>query len=242
MLLCLSSHAQPNPLNRRAMAITGLATSNPFAPITTNLGYWWVSGDLPQGVTVSNQFPDRIQAMLSQKDANFSSPTNSATGLYFDSTKPTLLTNNVAPVSNPQTYQWWFVFKPTGTITDTQILFTQNPSTTSNIELRSGGLSAGTLAHLTTSALASGHIYDGLIMSSNNVATVILIYTNGVLGATSTTDSDVHAFKVWGADSGGSIPYHGYLLEVMYFTNSWLSDPAIAQLHKYATNKYGYAP
>lgn len=92
-LLCLSTYAQPNPINRRAMAIAGLA-SGPWTPSSApNLQFWFKSdvGKLkPDSTTPATNNNDPVYIWLDQ-----SGKANNVTNFATLTTYPTNLNNKL---------------------------------------------------------------------------------------------------------------------------------------------------
>lgn len=242
-LTCLTCLGQPGPIPLRSVDAWPANTPT----ISQNsLAYWWVASDLPVGVTVSNQWTDRIQGMLSQANTD-PKPTNSATGVFFDASKPNSLTNNIANLGAPQVYAWWLVVKPTGTISDHQFIFCQTGTDASEISIKSSGFMAGTANNNITAAITAGQVYDVFVISTNNTGQYVAIYTNGVtgtIGAQSTSDNVVHRWQIWGTDQSHNtaLSYHGYIVEIAYYTNYFPTAADIVKNHARSKALYGNGP
>lgn len=249
LLSCLVAMGQPSPINRRAMVISGLATGFPSI-VQNGLAYYWVASDVAVGSTISNQWADRIQGMLSQNNVS-AGPTNAAigsgAGVWFDSTKPQWLSNDVASVAAPQVAAWWFIVKPTGTISDHQYIMDQQGTDAAEISIKSSSFMAGTAQNNFTAAISANNIYDVFVISTNNGGTYVAIYTNGVtgqVGVQSTTDSVVHQWRLWGTSQAHNtaLSYHGYLMEAAYYTNYFPTAADITKNHTRSKAIYGNGP
>lgn len=246
LLLSLTAFGQPSPINRRAFALSGLATTTPLTPQTvlTNMWYWWVSSDVTNGVTVSNQFLDRIQSRPMNQMDNSKSPTNGQPlGIWFNGSTMVLTNAQSAPGFgniNPPNFG----------------LLIMQPTTQAGSAIVVGQTDRGIGVDTTPDVTYSGQISGGpnpICLYKLNRTIDVGIYltttnstwfTNGIACLTNTTatvDSiDVKAFG-WTSSSSGFNHYKGYFTEWGMWTNVSKEAVygAIASIHKYSTNLYG---
>lgn len=214
---------------------------------------WWVSADVTVGVTVSNQWDDRIVGDSMDQLVASKMPTNSNIGVWFSGT--TFVTNglggtgfDVGAIGGPTGDTLFFIFEPdtvTGTfrsIASDKTLANRGPIMV-NADLRYIGLAAGAY---TVATLATSNHYDIVAAWFKQDATHFQLrwYSNSVPIMTNTTSSiNDMPFNVMGGNvTAGDFGLHGYLLELGIYTNNTLNQTAIDALHLYATNKYGYSP
>lgn len=247
-LLCLSAAAQPNPINRRAMAIAGLAKSvNPTPCIASftnptqiaGLAYRWVAAD----GTNAGVLKDRIQANYWVQTFGPSQPVLHGNHLDFDGSASTFNTTNVT-MTFENNCSFYLIVTVTNTGSDGWIL-SNNSNSTGDVRMTTGGaggkfdvngIPAGntsfyplqTLIDIVYAAQPSGH--DKLA-------------TNGVVGdafintVTGTTYANVAGRA---GDLGGK--FKGAFYELGIYTNKTLSADEVCSLHYYATNTYGFTP
>lgn len=243
LLLAFSCLAQPSPINRRAMAIAGLATTPPQFPynVTPQVIRDWYYVDVTNNVTVSNQWLDRIvSARMWQMDTT-KSPTNSSSGIRFNGGK--YLTNvslSFGQTGSGDAYSLFLVYQ-----------FDSSPAT----EMIAGdadgggqGLFVNTSSQLqwfgvsgspNTAALTPNVLQDVLVVGTNNGA-ITRIYTNGVLAVSGTGGNPTGGIMEMGGGTGG-FTFKGYVLrEVLW--DLPMPPAQVAIPHQWRTNTLGGSP
>lgn len=253
LVFAVEIHAQPSPINRRAMVISGLARSQVADP--TNFPVlqdrMWIrlrSNQQPLTNKVAS-WVDEIQAKQFNQGDTTKQPTNAyPTGLFFDgandyftNTTLTIPSGNVAV---------FLVLKllTAGTAFGGVILHDPNHSVnTDGIYL--GGANSDLLTRGINSVAAQftdrlGQTYFGDILLggdnstgdyTNNISTT---HNIGVLGGSTQID-------IIGDGSSHNAKYKGYMMEIIIWTNivalNWDSTVR-SNLHYYATNTYTITP
>lgn len=239
--MAVSAFAQPNPINRRAVSIAGLA-ANPFTPNSIpGLAYWWVASDLPVGGTVTN-WADRIQGLIWTNDvkAGFTTTTNSGLGVYFSGT---------ARFTNSGT-------SSTHTSGGSAFVIVERTSMNKNFESILTDTGQGRFYGYDAFHAGSEVIYCDVnsnmgkvktnnfmtLIASNVSGTAHVFYTNGVFvqsvpSGSSTFLKDITML----GDDTNSRQLIGYIQEIAIYTNTLTSGNATA-LDSYATNTYTYSP
>ena len=229
-----------------------ISTESVISPPTniTSRGYrWWVSSDVTVGVTVSNQWLDRIASARLWQMNTAISPTNSALGVRFNGGQT--LTNVVFDPTKGDTSvtnAWvYIIFNPdhnTGSPANKAIasaadgrgiLFNTSDSL-SYAGFDSGG--PNTLNRV----LSTGVMHD-IAVAYNKTNTTW--YTNGVPTLTNTTASFDDYDQQYVGNSGAPAfegPIKMYISELFFVTNETPTSITISNMHRYATNTYGFTP
>lgn len=203
------------------------------------LRYWWVSSDMAVGVTVSNQWADRIQGNLAAQMQTSLQPTNAALGVRFNGGQR-LTNSTLFPVTvNASTGSVVVIFQP-----ETPAGF----GAMLGNDLTGGGLMAtsGNTIRVfaagspTLSAFTSGQKMDLYYIITNSTQPNTYVSTNGVARGLFTGGPWSNNQKFFGEDGAGDF-FKGYIREVIWYSNT-LTAPQVATLHTYATNTYGYTP
>lgn len=197
---------------------------------------------MPTNAPVTNWI-DRIQGAGAGQASAANRPTNSSTGVRFNGSawyltnQPTFLTLGATETTNKASL--FLIIKPeTGPSAWSAIL--------QRVEAGALGVFAkstddlhlyGNNGNNSIRTFVSGEWLDVVITAVTN-ATVC--YTNGVAQSTNTSGMGWNQ-GYFGADLSDGGLYKGYLLEVAWYYNN-LDATAVGNLHKYATNKYGYTP
>lgn len=247
ILVCVSAWAQPSPINRRAMAIAGLASSVSISGptnIASGALYWYVSSDVAVGVTLSNQWADRIQGILMQNLSGTLNPTNSSKGMRFNvngfctNSPGTDAGFNWAPAGNVGA-QWWVVNldSTVNKILAASVADTHGIWTESGPNLAYGGGHSGGPNNVFKYAAATNFDF-GMVLTTTNT----IWYTNGIPCVTnSSAGTDNYIFGSLGDFGNGFGSSTGYVIESIGYTN-YLTAQNFSDLHKYGTNLYNYAP
>lgn len=216
--------------------------------ISSRMFRWWVSRDVAAGVTLSNQWVDRIVGDPMWQMNTSVSPTNSVIGAYFKRASSQFLTNsagvggydvgNITGRGSNDTF--YFVIRPNGTA-GFNIVFcplndTQGPDMVASV-LHYGGNISG---DYTVCTLAANTTND--VVATFGI-TKTTWYTNGVPCITNTTTSvDDFAYTRMGGRSSLGF-YDGYISENGIYTDLLFSASQVVDLHKYLTNYWGqYGP
>lgn len=228
----------------------------PFSP--TNIGglaYWWVSSDLPVGITVSN-WVDRIKGESWTNFSGTTCPTNSAIGLFFDGSND-ILTNvgtiNLGNKAGSSNSHWAVV--STGRIgageaptilqsrtNGTSYYFGQFDNAGNPANRWSFG---GTSPFFVTGWRTNALVFSDVTGVCDDAAGNMIGYTNAVPQETNAATGRIANNASWmylGRDSAGAFFMKGYIKEIAVYTNKILSSVNISNLHYYATNLYGYTP
>ena len=245
---CIPSRAQVM-LPHRHGAIQLQSTS--FTPESIGtLRYYWVASDLPTNTAVSD-WVDRIQGAHASQGASGNQPTNSASGIHFVAASSKFLTNNPIFWTTNATYahqqSFYAIITPFLPPSTWGIIA---GCSNANDGFEGDGLAtrattnwfySGIGGSLTFGAFTAGTTADiGVSIASGDDR----FYTNGVFCDSRTID-DVYGYqRCIGCvfiDGTPSLLLNAYLQELMFFSNA-ITATDFANLHKYATNKYGYSP
>lgn len=250
LVLCLSAVAQPNPINRRAMAIAGLASGPPnFFP--SGMYLRWVASDVPLNNVVSNQWADRIQGVLLQQGDGTKQPTNSSLGVYFNGT---WFLTNVAKTFNAGGGGFAVLaILNQDVTTGTQMGITDDTHTGDGIpQFNTGGGSTFWVRGASGSDFQDmkfvnpGNTLHDILFCPTNGAANSTCFTNGVATpCTIAANSQQPNMVGFGRESGGTQLFHGYLRELIVWTNQasfTFSSVNVSNVHYYATNTYGFTP
>ena len=253
LCVCLTSYAQPNPINRRAMAIAGLAKSSGGAGGSLPAGQFlrWKASDLPNNVVVSNQWSDEIQGLLAQQGDNTVRPTNtSGSGVHFDGT--TWLTNTATSFTPNGQAEWQVL-----------VIVNLDSAGTSMMTLwdtQSGGTGNGLYAWN-----ANGHTYwahlTGVFRDLNVVQTTGLTrdilfcptngtghttcFTNGIGTGADWNEGEAVNFTLQGigAIASGGQKLKAKIQEIIVWTNGFdFTAITVSNIHYYSTNTYSFTP
>lgn len=245
--------AQPAPINRHAVILSGLAASSPGVFNPTNIAhakYWWVSVDVTNQANVTN-WPDRVQSLiLTNGTTGATRPTITAAnlGVHFARASAQILTNlpgfSLGQLGDNVATIWWIMNADStpsfadiaeshggdtslGIYTANQIYYYKNPTVSKS------------------QVITTGHYIDAAVVLNVSGTSSNLFYTNGIPAITNTSPLAAGMDPTWlftklGSSVNGS--YDGYIREFAFFSNQALSSVTISNLHYYATNKYSYTP
>lgn len=238
LLTALAGLGQVMPVHRRPVPPANSLWTPTSVP---TIRYWWVSGDLAANSNITN-WTDRIQSYVAYQPNTNNSPSNTSSGLYFNGTNTYLLLNGPFPSTNyVYTNQMSFmaVLKPLtipSSGTWAGILGT-NDSFTFGLHNTGAYYYLGQIGSTDFGAWQNNTPMDVICTykPSTNV-----FYTNGVKVSIAVGDLSFPFYIKYVATGQGNY-YKGYISEIMWFSNSITASEA-AQLHSYATNKYGYSP
>lgn len=243
LFLALSAWAQPDPIWKKLIAVP--SSSPQWIPSSDNtIWLWWNYQDLTVGNNV-NLWIDRISSFKFFQTVTARQPTNSSLGVYFSGSTQ-YLTNSPTTFNRNQLATVCIIFRPFTPASDASTVFGGDGS---------AGLTGNrSLQTYTTGALhyqgdggdvAFGHFGSGTeidwaiyLGSLNQVS----IWTNGVLAVTNSTSSGMDIIGLIGGRLDVSRFYKGYIREIIWYTNTTFNPTLIANLHKYATNTYGFTP
>lgn len=234
LLFALSAFGQPNPINRRAMAIAGLATGSPPIPQTIpGLSWWWVGSDIVGNIATN--WIDRIQAArLTNTVANCLFATNGIVYPNTGSSGESLRGNGTITVNSTNTsvmiifmvtsHQNTILFEGVATS------FGWRPQSDQKFYWRDGSFH-----ELSRTPVA----WSDMVFTPTNTAGGYRFFTNGIQASTSAS-----VYTAW--TLGGVMPNSTFdnerLREILIWTNTLLSSVNISNLHYYATNTYAYTP
>lgn len=239
LLLVLSAHGQPSPINRRALAIAGLASST--TPATLGANYWWVYTDMASGINVTNWI-DRIQASVwTNGFVDATRPTTDANGVLFNRANSTVLTNSGVSFANTSTH--FVIVKRTSASAFQDILDQANSGL---LEWFWNNASQWLFSVSSANRLVDGNTsgttaFFDMVMVTDGNGNVSDLYTNGVSAKHDAVAIPAGIWKIMGGIPNNGF-FGGYFKEMAVWTNVNLNTTKIGQLHTYATNTYGYTP
>jgi hypothetical protein len=258
--ICLlwAACAFPQAQQHWAAAWQGPAAAN-VAGIPTNLInyaiYWWHAGDLPNGVTVSNQWHDRIQNAA--MGSNTGAPTNGPCGVFFNGTSDSLAFPGGGVNINIHCSMMFIIKRESAGDATYQLWWDANPPNADangwRLVSRSAWnqkITSDALIDLKGTAPADTYI-DLLIASTNNPTSVTFAYTNGVatsIQSDSAGSTIITPAQLGAAFNGASVDNHfqGCITDVIIWTNlggshnfNWTD---ISNTHYYAKQIYGVTP
>lgn len=255
LIIGLSALGQPAPINRRAFALSGLAsTSTPLDILTNSMFLRWVHTDMTTGWVVTNNWVDRIQSVVWPGVAG-ATPTNLANGVFFAGGQYLDLASNSKGAGNSSTVQWamLLIYNQTDNSATDMLIGDGNGTGGYGIQLNQGAdglywVHYNTIFRRLCQRPAPNLVHDVLICCTNGMSHMTC-FTNGVYtgadhnqGEASTTGFLV---KTLAADYSGAQKFVGFIKEVIVWTNaaafSWSSVNA-SNVHYYATNTYSYTP
>ncbi len=199
---------------------------------------WWNFRDLTVGITVSNQWSDRVYTEPMWMMNTSLSPTNSTSGVRFNGAQR--LTNNAVPLNG------------TGATNTIGLVFTFENSSQSPTIFHGGSGQGGILIATSSklewdannvdvsSALPASTLIDVVAVQTNNNAGTIF-YTNGLLSLATANAFHQSPFNLGWDVTGSSGPLKGYILHVLYWSNL-LSASDVSNFHYWRTNTEGGTP
>lgn len=243
LMLCVSVLAQPSPINRRAMAIAGLAPA-PFSPSQIpTLALWWVSSDLQTNVSI-NTWTDRVQGVSFYQGASARQPTNSlGNGVVFKS--GWMLTNASAYVFNLTNDSMVILYKRYSDTPTFQDILCNTSESGAVLQTPSGTILYGwrnvggaNLYHPPLNVFqdvigipTAGPSFDTY---SNNVFVVSIgLAVNAKFALSEMGNDNSFLNSDW---------FSGYVAEIQVYTNSALSAFYRSAIHKDLTNRWNYSP
>lgn len=268
LLLCLSSYAQPNPINRRAMAIAGLASS-PTIPNGLPLFQFWFMADkgtlrFDLTTPATNDLAE-IYVWKDQSGHNFnvtnSSTTDFATNrtggpngsnyvTAYDTVGLVSYTNNIN-VASAANWTMFFVVRRGGNANAGGFWFDRrDPDQTGGSTLRdyirwNGGGSPSAITTLGESTTAT----TGASVFVNNSAwfyvtmTPSVVRTNGVQYMTATTQpfSLTNGFAILDMADHNTSParYYVDMVEAIGYSTDMTATANLTNVEVYLKNKYG---
>lgn len=240
LLFAFSVWAQPDPIWKKLIAVPGPSSAVQVpSNILTGMLFWWVSTDVPNNVTVSNQWLDRISSRHSWQMDLTKSPTNSSLGVRFNGS-PRTLTNVSFAVTLGIQGTLWLIFRPDTQAGDRLVLSDSTSGHGIGVNNTPSLRYFGTISGAgTICPVASQTTMDVIVVLTSTNTTW---YTNGIAAKTNTTSSlDTFEFA-WMGSAGGTLFYLGDVVEWGGWTNAFPSGSQISSLHHYGTNTYGYSP
>lgn len=235
LLLSLTAFGQPSPINRRAFALAGLATTSKLFP--ANLGYYWVYVDMPTNILVTN-WVDRIQGSVwTNGAADTTRPTNSDLGVHFDSTKTQILTNYTISFYGTNSSSHWIIIRR-----DKNNAFQDFLDYANSGDLEWGyyndnthAVSAGVAARNDGPSLLGD--FQDLAWVSDGAANNTSFYTNGVF-ATNWSGTVINSGKTWRIMGGIANEgyFGGYIKAFGIWSNTVFTVNQVSNLHYAFTN------
>ncbi len=216
------------------------ASGVPGPSSVTNLAYWWVASDLAVGSSVLS-WTDRVQHAVWTNGNSATRPTNSLTGVCFNTTSE--LTNNFMDFSGPPWNgggTWVAVLQPIAM-----------PGLVSSVWIGGSDFGAGfTSAANVVNPNSFGAICKALLTVQDWIFPLaggsFAFYTNNVQASSGAGLGNLFnradMFKLASAPAGGTRGAF-YLREFLIYTNVLATNSVNrATLHTYFTNTYSFAP
>lgn len=246
-LLLLSSVARGQFLSP-GLDWSAVPSHVPGPETISGLAHRWVASDLPVGGSVSN-WVDRVQSFSATQSTGGNQPTNSAQGVFFDSSRPDFLNltnmNLVTPTMSMfivfrinaralTAFGYWTLLG--GSSGSPYGLHVHQPGTFDNQIV----VANPTDASLSGSAITTNAVIDFI----HNEQTSIKNYTNGI-DTTITADTLGLNYTFIGKDNGNNgflRNMDGWICEIATWTNHQFSAGDITTLHNYAKAAWGVTP
>lgn len=240
LLLSLTAFGQPSPINRRAFALTSLASSP--GPYMGSLAYWWVASDVPDGTV--NSWTDRIQGIVLTNSIAGNKPFK--TNFYVAFTNK-FLSNSINSTLNAPFMLVWVASSPGPYASIEGFWMTDAGSSSFPNGFYYRDSSKLLYFNLATwdFSYATNDVISDVTMVGTNVDTYFYAYTN----AQFLSRQSVGGVPSWTAYFGfgnspdqSSRPWTGRIYELLVYTNTVGQVSQRAQNHTYFTNRYGYTP
>lgn len=249
LLSCLTCLGQPGPIPLRSVdAWPSASIPNP-TNVQAGAFAWWVATDVAVGVTLSNQWSDRIQGLKSQNLQGARNPTNAAIGMRYNGGFDTAAVFSTNTTSGGSGFTIavggvgsMFAIVNCDNTANTRWIFTpvaqgNGPQITGTTLQYFGGVTG----NYNVCTVPTGQDFDFAVVftTTNDVW-----YTNGVIALTKSVTGGPNDYPqgCFGTRATAQNSIQGYIVEGIWWTNTFLTAGKITSLHKYATNTYGYTP
>jgi hypothetical protein len=256
LLLLLPSLCWSQPIQHWAAAWQKPAALDIQGIPTNQFGftaYWWHAGDLPNGVTVSNQWHDRVQNL--GMTANTGAPTNGPCGVFFNGTTDSLA---MGSPTVPLISSMLIILKrESGGDAAYHLWWDSNPVNKDvngwRLNSRSAWNQAANVdAQVDLKATVPADTYIDLLIASTNSSTA-RAFTNGVttgIQADTATTPNMIPAQLGAAFNGSVVDNHfqGCIQDIIIWTNFKggfshnFSSTDVSNTHYYAQQMYGVTP
>lgn len=245
LLVCVPMLAQVF-LPARRITVPTPASSGISQPPQDGLAWWWVAEDVTVGDPVTN-WVDRIRGAVWENDAGVgtTTPVSTADGIQFNGAANQFITTSVTVTDAGATnIAVFLIIRRTGAGAF-QSTLSENNGGNKSFDWTGGAWKVYSGGPTYASDGNPGTVwFDWAVVGLRTPSDATIGYTNGVAYATNAGSyvwNVPQPFTRFGNTPGQS--FTGYFRELLIYTNiNSIGASGIAQMHQYATNKYGYTP